>query len=103
MENKIKFTKKAKQDLEESVKFYKDRKFGLGQDFLNTRKERVFQIQADPENNPSDNGGIKKAKIRVFPFYIYYIFKNSLVIIIAFWHRARLPFPREERLKYIKE
>jgi plasmid stabilization system protein ParE len=103
LEIKIKFTIKAKQDLEESVKFYEDKKVGLGKDFLNTIKLKMQQIQSHPENNLTDKDGIKRAKIKVFPFYIYYIFKNSFVIIIAIWHIARIPFSKEERIQYIDE
>ncbi|MDX1960367.1 MAG: type II toxin-antitoxin system RelE/ParE family toxin [Leptospiraceae bacterium] len=103
MENKIQFTAKAKKDLEESVNFYEDRKLGLGKNFLNTIKEKTLEIKSQPEKNPSSEDGVKKTKVKKFPFYIYYIFKSPLVIIIAIWHVARLPFSRKERIKDINE
>ncbi|MDX1960360.1 MAG: hypothetical protein SFU98_17450 [Leptospiraceae bacterium] len=71
MENKIQFTAKAKKDLEESVNFYEDKKVGLGKDFLNTIKEKSLEIKSQPEKNPSSEDGVKKTKVKKFPFYIY--------------------------------
>lgn len=50
-----------------------------------------------------DEDGIKKAEVKVFPFYIYYIFRNPIIIIIAIWHVDRLPFSRKDRMKDIDE
>jgi plasmid stabilization system protein ParE len=103
LENKIKFTDKAKKDLTESVNFYEDRKIGLGKNFLDTIQQKAIQLLSRPETNPEDKNGIRKAKVKIFPFYIYYIFKSPIVIIIAIWHLARLPFSVKDRIESIDE
>lgn len=102
MLNKIKFSDKAKNDLRESVKFYEDRQIGLGKIFLNTIQEKTIQIQSRPEINPPSQDEIRKAKVKTFPFYIYYIFRSQVILIIAIWHVARLPFSNKDRIETVK-
>ena len=99
MGNRIEFTKKAREDLKESVLYYEEKEVGVGKQFLEEIKNKNESIKEKPDKNPADSDGVRKTKLKKFPFYIHYVFKAPLILIIAIWHTARRPFSKKERLK----
>jgi len=48
---KIEITEDAKNELDESVKWYEKRKKGLGKEFKNEVKKTIKSIEQNPEQN----------------------------------------------------
>lgn len=99
MKYKVEFTEKAKSDLREIIDYYEKKEPGVGKEFYQEVKEKNKNIKIKPIKYSEDSDGIRKTKVKGFPYYIYYILKTPLVLIIAIWHTARLPFSRKERIE----
>ncbi|MBK8398994.1 MAG: type II toxin-antitoxin system RelE/ParE family toxin [Leptospiraceae bacterium] len=94
-----KFTKKAEEDLEETYNYYEEAQEGLGSRFVINTFQKIETISAKPDSYSADSDGIRKTKVKGFKYYIYYIVKSPIFLIVAIWHTARRPFQKEERLK----
>lgn len=97
MKYKLEFTEKAKSDLKEIIGYYEKSQNGLGREFYQEVKEKNQDIKNKPDKYSEDSDGIRSTKMKKFPYYIYYILKTPLILIIAIWHTARLPFSKSER------
>ena len=93
-----KFSKQADGDIEKSYDYYESKQNQLGKEFVQEVFNSIKSFENKPEKNPADSDGIRKAKLKKFPFYIYYVFQSPMVLIIAIWHIARLPFSSKDRL-----
>lgn len=101
MASNYKFTEEADSDLEEIHDYYEDIQEDLGKRFVKNVFEKVERIAKKPDSYSADEDSIRKAKISDFKYYIYYIIKSPIVLIIAVWHIARMPFDRKKRLQNI--
>ena len=97
MKYKLEFTEKAKSDLRDIIEYYENNQPGLGKEFYEEVKEKNKDIKNKPDKYSEDSDGIRSTKVKRFPYYIYYILKAPLILIIAIWHTARLPFSKKER------
>jgi len=90
---KIEITEDAKNELDESVKWYEKRKKGLGKEFKNEVKKTIKSIEQNPEQNQkvSDNENIRRALIDRFPFFIFYYIQQTTIKIFSIFHTSRNP------------
>lgn len=91
-----KFKKEAKEDLDEIYKYYQENAPGKGRDFVKNLKEKLNHICKRPLSYSQDNKTeIRKAPIKNFDYYLYYIIRSPYIVIIAIWHTARLQFDKK--------
>ncbi len=81
----------AKAEAAESYRWYEDRRQGLGGQFLMAVEAVLAVIQRTPERFPAVLGPARKARLRRFPYAIYYIWREELISVIAIFHAKRDP------------
>lgn len=88
----------AKAETAEAYDWYEERKPGLGGEFLTAVEAVLAVIQRAPERFPVVLGPARKARLRRFPYAIYYIWREDLISMIAVFHAKRNPQVLLERL-----
>ena len=58
-------------------------------EFIEDVHEKVNQIANKPESHSIVYEDVRKASLRKFPFFLYYAFRNTIVYILAVWHKKR--------------
>ena len=91
--------KAAKAETAEAYNWYEERKQGLGEQFLVAVEALLSVIQRTPERFPAVLGPARKARLRRFPYAIYYIWRDGRISVIAVYHAKRNPQVLIERLK----
>lgn len=89
MEEKYRFTDKAKKQLKENFKYYDNVNSKLGNDFIQEVNDKVEQIANRPESHSVVYKDVRKASLKRFPFFIYYSLRDAVVYILSIWHKKR--------------
>lgn len=79
----------AVNDLQEAINWYESKRPGLGQLFKQVVWKSVRQIIESPLAYPIVQRSIRRAKVRRFPFGIYYEIEGSQVVVLAVYHFKR--------------
>ncbi len=100
MVGSYKFEPEAEEDLNEAFDYYerKEPGVGLGDRLIKHVIEKIEKVAANPQKYPEDNRGVRKVKVSVFPFYIFYLIKGASISIIAVWHNSRNPEGWKQRI-----
>jgi len=95
-----KFEPEAEEDLNEAFDYYERMEpgVGLGDRLIKNVIDKIENVAANPKKYSEDNLGVRKAKVSVFPFYIFYIIKGASISIIAVWHNSRNPEGWKKRI-----
>jgi|SRR5215831_12783968 len=93
------FHREALQEMIESARFYEQKAYGLGLDFLTAVEETTRYIEQFPEAGPLGRGSIRKRFVSGFPFTILYELQHDCVFIAAVMHQHRRPGYWKPRLQ----
>jgi toxin ParE1/3/4 len=88
----------AEQDLVEARDWYEARRIGLGEEFLLAVEEVLGRVLESPESYPVVYRGVRWARLRRFPYLVYYRVKNETVEVLAVLHGSRHPRNWRSRL-----
>ncbi len=101
MGGSYKFEPEAERDLNEAFDYYEsqDPGIGLGDRFIKNVTDKAEKIADKPNRYFEDSNGVRKAKVPIFPFYIFYIIKEAFISIIAVWHNSRNPEGWKKRIR----
>jgi len=95
---KLRYTSRAKQDLELALIWYEKQRRGLGFEFLDCVESAIKSILENPNKFQVKYSSLRSRIIRRFPFSIFYsIEKNEIVVHAVFDSRqdpVRRPSPR---------
>jgi toxin ParE1/3/4 len=83
--------KEAAADLVEAVEWYDARRGGLGGDFLAAARAVLAAIEESPERFPIVRGDIRRARLRRFPYAIFYVVEPDQTVVTACMHFRREP------------
>lgn len=89
MKQKIIFRKQANQDLADAIEWYEIKKLGLGKQFLSAVETCIGLIALEPEMFPVIHKNIRKARIKRFPYSIYFNCNQENLFIFAIFHAKR--------------
>lgn len=81
----------AKLETAEAHDWYDERKPGLGIEFLTAVEAVLAVIERAPDRFPVVFGPARKARLRRFPYAIYFIQRGDLISVIAVFHAKRNP------------
>lgn len=98
MSRELIIRKAARLEAAEAYDWYEERKHGLGGEFLTAVEAVVAVIQRTPERFPVVLGPARKARLRRFPYAVFYIWRDDLISVIAIFHAKRNPQVLLERL-----
>ncbi|WP_297325135.1 type II toxin-antitoxin system RelE/ParE family toxin [Nitrosomonas sp.] len=85
------FTRLAKQELEDAVRFYELEYSELGRKFKEEVRKAVLRIAAYPEGWSIVRGDVRKCLLHKFPYKLLYAVDENHILIIAVAHQHRKP------------
>ena len=85
------FTRLARQELEDAVRFYELEYSGLGRKFKEEVRKAVLRIAAYPEGWSIERGNVRKCLLHKFPYKLLYAVDENHILIIAVTHLHRKP------------
>jgi toxin ParE1/3/4 len=90
--------REAETELREAVKYYEEKRSGLGLDFVREVETSIESLKRFPERWSIRPDGTRRYLIHRFPYIVVYVFENDRVWIIAFAHCKRRTAYWSERL-----
>lgn len=81
----------AEVDIEDAAKWYEIQQKNLGKDFLYELSSIFDTISDNPHLYPEIYREVHRAVIHRFPFNVYYLIEETVVIVIAVMHGSRHP------------
>jgi plasmid stabilization system protein ParE len=88
---KIIFSKIAKQELDDAVRFYEMEFEGLGKRFRAEIKKAALRISEYPNAWSIEKDDIRKCLLHKFPYKLLYSIESDHIFIIAVAHQHRKP------------
>ena len=88
---KLKLTPEADLDAQDAIRWYDERDWALGDDFLRKVNDCIAAIQENPQKYPILHRQMRRALVRRFPYEIIFEIESDEIIIYAIYHCARNP------------
>ena len=93
------FLPEVEGDLRIGVAWYEERSPGLGEDFLQEFYAGVGVIVEAPLLYRPVQGPIRRRILKRFPYSIYFLIEESIVLVVGVFHCARDPQGIDEELR----
>ena len=84
-------------EVDEAYRWYESRQPGLGSDFLDAVAEAQALIADNPALYGFAEGDIRAARLKRFPYALYYRVLNDRIRVLAVYHTARNPITWQSR------
>jgi plasmid stabilization system protein ParE len=81
----------AKDDVREVFAWYEDRSTGLGFEFLRSLRAALSPVARDPLQFAVVLEDIRRARVRRFPYSVFYVALQDVTSVIAVMHDRRDP------------
>lgn len=98
MEFKLRIRQEAEKDLQEAFDYYQLCRMGLGHEFVMCEDAALHAIQRNPLQYPQVYKNIFRTFVHRFPFGIYYLIKQDIIIVMAVLHVRRNPIHWQKRI-----
>ncbi len=79
----------AQQDFNEAYCWYEDRRFGLGEEFLDCVEVCIQAICRNPELHVRVHEEYRRALVRRFPYAVFYEHTKGIVTVYCVVHTSR--------------
>lgn len=89
MNNILIIQPEAESDISDAYSWHNDRLLGLGSEFINCIDDAFNSITHNPESYTTVYKNIRRALILCFPYAVYYIWKESNIVVLAVFHFKR--------------
>lgn len=94
----IRIRPEAEKDLQEAFDYYQECRSGLGHEFIMCVDVALKSIQRNPMQHPIIYKQIYRNFVQRFPFGVYYLVKQDLVLVVAVLHVRRNPLHWQKRV-----
>jgi plasmid stabilization system protein ParE len=81
----------AEQDMTEARDWYEGQRSGLGDEFLVAVEDVFARIGQFPESYAAEYRGVRRVRLRRFPYVVYYRITGGNVEVLAVLHGSRHP------------
>ncbi len=99
----LKFHPDVEKDIQKIFTWYEEKQFGLGNDFLQTFYSCTELILENPFQYPKKYKDFHRYLLRKFPYIVYFIIEDDLIIIMGVFHHALDPKKIKSTLSNRKE
>ena len=89
----------AQKDIEKAIEYYNDKREGLGDEFWYEAKNKLEQIEQDPNLYQIIKDETRRANLKRFPFGIFYVVRNFIVNVFGVIHHSRSPKIWQKRVE----
>ncbi|MBI1425010.1 MAG: type II toxin-antitoxin system RelE/ParE family toxin [Gammaproteobacteria bacterium] len=83
--------KEAESDITDAYRWYEDKNPGLGGSFIQCVEDALSRLSFNPNIYAYVHKNIRRSFIRKFPFGIYYLTENDMIIVMAVMHVRKDP------------
>jgi plasmid stabilization system protein ParE len=85
-------TEKAQEDLDDAYQWYEDQELGLGKEFIRCIDAKIAKIKRYPlHHQVVQSDRVRRALTNRFPFSIYFVDDEEIIVIFAILHQKRSP------------
>jgi plasmid stabilization system protein ParE len=98
MNNRIIIRPEAESDISDAYSWYEGRLSGLGSEFIDCIDDAINSILLNPESYAVALKNIRRILIRRFPYAVYYLYEESVIVVLAVFHFKRNPKSWFQRL-----
>jgi plasmid stabilization system protein ParE len=88
----------ARQEFDEAFAWYEARRTGLGISFRAETDRQVSRIGEHPHQFPLMHADIRRARLRRFPYALFFRIDGDDIFVIACFHARRNPATWQERV-----
>ncbi len=81
----------AESDLANARDWYEKQREGLGGEFLQCVEEALDRIVQAPQSHPIIYRRVRRARVRRFPFLVYYRLESDELTVLGVLHGSRDP------------
>jgi toxin ParE1/3/4 len=85
------FTPAARAELLDAQDWYEARQRGLGARFLEEVEAAVLRLQENPHQFPAVFRDVHRARLRKFPYALFFRAEINVLVVIACFHGSRDP------------
>ena len=85
------FTRIARRELEDAVRYYELEYSGLGHRFKEEVRNAALRIAEYPQAWSIERGDVRKCLLHKFPYKLMYSVEEDHIIVIAVAHQHRKP------------
>lgn len=87
----LRVRRRAELDLDEAYAWYERRSEGLGGAFLVAVRECWSRVAAHPEAFTPVSDRVRRARMRRFPYSVFYVVREDFLDVLAVYHSRRRP------------
>jgi plasmid stabilization system protein ParE len=87
----VEFLPQARSELLDAVEYYETELPGLGHRFWDEVDAHIAWIAENPEVPQLRDGGYRRVNLAVFPYYVAYIVRDPVILILSIAHGHSLP------------
>jgi len=91
MKRRVVFRRQANQDLAHAIEWYEKKRPGLGSQFLLAVEACIASASVEPERFAFIHKDLRKARVRRFPYSVYFAHEEEIIIVFAIFHAKRNP------------
>jgi plasmid stabilization system protein ParE len=84
-------SKVAEADIQDTYLYYESCRQGLGQEFMLTLEAAMASITRNPGQYRAVYKNVRRLVLNRFPYSIFFIYRQSQVIVLAVMHARRDP------------
>jgi toxin ParE1/3/4 len=88
----------AQADLLGTRQWYERQRTGLGDAFAEAAEQMIVRIQAMPELYEAVLQGVRRGKLKRFPYVLYYRVLDDRIEVLAVLHGSRSPQVWQDRV-----
>jgi toxin ParE1/3/4 len=92
----------AAREIQEAFDWYEGRSKGLGFDFLRVADACLSSVQRSPTAYQVVHERVRRALLRKFPYALFYLVTNDLIVVLACFHIKRSPADWQRRTDEIQ-
>ena len=87
----------AESDILDATLWSEGRTQGLGTEFVRTLDVCLAEVRRMPRRFPVVHLGVRRALMRRFPYAVYYVERDDVLVVIACMHVLRAPQRWQDR------
>jgi toxin ParE1/3/4 len=85
-------TEKAQEDFDDAYQWYEESEPGLGKEFIRCIDAKIAEIKRYPLHHQIiQSDRVRRALTNRFPFSIYFVDEEEIIVIFAILHQKRSP------------
>ena len=81
----------VRRDIARAARWYERQSDGLGSRFLSAVDAALAAARADPDRHPVAYRDVRRARVDVFPYGVYFVVRAGAVQVLAVTHGRRHP------------